>query len=141
MAHQPEDIVARMYENDYFSQWLGIERLEVRAGYCRLALRIRRDMLNGFGLAHGGIAYSLADSALAFAANSQGRHALSIETSISHTAPLEEGERIVAEASEIQLSHRIGIYRVEIRRESGALAAVFKGTVYRKTKEWKGAQQ
>jgi acyl-CoA thioesterase len=67
MAHQPEDIVAQMYENDYFSQWLGIERLEVRAGYCRLGLEIRRDMLNGFGLAHGGIAYSLADSALAFA--------------------------------------------------------------------------
>lgn len=136
MANQPETIVANMYENDFFSQWLGIQRLEVRAGYCRLGLTIRRDMLNGFGVAHGGIAYSLADSALAFAANTHGRHALSIETSISHTAPLEEGERLVAEASEIQLGHRIGIYRVEIRLESGALAALFKGTVYRKSAEW-----
>ena len=136
MAQQAEDIVARMYKNDPFSQWLGIERLEVRAGYCRLALEVRDDMLNGFGLAHGGIAYSLGDSALAFAANSQGRHALSIETSISHTAPLQTGERIIAEATELQLSHRIGIYRVEIRKEHGALAALFKGTVYRKSEKW-----
>jgi acyl-CoA thioesterase len=136
MEQRAHFIVDQMYSNDPFSQWLGIERLEEQAGYCRLAMTIRKEMLNGFGLAHGGITYSLADSALAFASNSRGRHALSVETSISHMAPLKEGDRIIAEAKEIQLSHRIGLYQVEIRDAAGRLVALFKGTVYRKSQSW-----
>ena len=136
MKSQLDPIVSRMYDNDPFSQWLGIERLREGPGYCTLALTVRKEMLNGFGIAHGGIAYSLADSALAFASNAQGRHALSIETSISHTAPLREGDRITATATEEQLSRRIGIYRVEIRGPQQELAALFKGIVYRKEKPW-----
>ena len=81
-----------MMEKDYFSQWLGIERLEEKEGFCKLKMTLRKEMCNGLEIAHGGIAFSLADSALAFASNSQGRHAMSIETSISHVKPLKAGE-------------------------------------------------
>jgi acyl-CoA thioesterase len=78
-----ERIVDTMYNRDWFSQWLGIERVLVEAGKCVLKMKVRKEMLNGFGIAHGGICYSLADSALAFASNSHGRKAVSVETSIS----------------------------------------------------------
>ena len=129
-------IVDRMFGDDAFSQWLGIEIMEVSPGSCTLRMAIRPDMLNGFGIAHGGITYSLADSALAFASNSRGRHALSVETSISHTAPLHEGDTLTAAAAEEHLSNKIGVYRVELRDQSGKIVALFKGTVYRSSREW-----
>ena len=71
--NQSEKIVDTMYQNDAFSQWLGIEIIDVYEGFCQLKMTVRKEMLNGFQIAHGGIAYSLADSALAFASNSHGR--------------------------------------------------------------------
>lgn len=130
-------IVRRMYDNDFFSQWLGIKVKAVKAGYCELEMTVRREMLNGFGIAHGGITYSLADSALAFASNAQGRHAVSVETSISHTASLVEGDVILATATEEQLGHKISIYQIRVAKADGTLAGLFKGIVYRKSKEWK----
>ena len=64
-----QKVVDTMFANDYFSQWLGIERVKVEPGHCILKMQIRKEMLNGFSIAHGGIAYSFADSALAFASN------------------------------------------------------------------------
>ena len=96
----PSQITDTMMAKDYFSQWLGITRLKDEEGTCILQMTIRTDMLNGFSIAHGGITYSLADSALAFASNSYGRKAVSIETSISHMLPLHEGDTITAEAKE-----------------------------------------
>jgi acyl-CoA thioesterase len=133
----PQQIVETMYANDAFSQWLGIEIVAVGVGTAVLRMTIRPDMTNGFGIAHGGISYSLADSALAFASNSHGRMAVSIETAISHTAALKVGDVVVARAELEHLSHKTGLYRVAIvREELGDLVAVFKGTVYRKEKEW-----
>ena len=126
-----------MMEKDHFSQWLGIVRLEEREGYCRLQMVVRPEMCNGFGIAHGGITYSLADSALAFASNSKGKHALSIETSISHIMPLQAEDGIVAIAEEKSFGNKVAIYEVRIEKEEdGALVALFKGTVYRKSIEW-----
>jgi acyl-CoA thioesterase len=99
-------------------------------------MTIREEMCNGFGIAHGGITYSLADSALAFASNSHGRHAVSIETSISHIQSLTAGDIITAVADQSSLTKRIGIYNVRIEKENGELVALFKGTVYIKDKEW-----
>ena len=129
-------VVNQMYDNDPFSQWLGIERLEVGPGHCRLRMKIRREMLNGFAIAHGGITFSLADSAFAFASNSRGRHAVSIDTSISHMVSLKNGDIITATAIEEQLGHRIGHYRVEVRNEAEEMVALFRGIVYRKSQEW-----
>lgn len=129
-------IVSKMYGHDPFSQWLGIERLKTEPGHCVLRMAVRREMLNGFAIAHGGITFSLADSAFAFASNSRGRHAVSIDTSISHMVSLKEGDVITATAIEEQLSHRIGHYRVEVRNEAGEMVALFRGIVYRKSQEW-----
>lgn len=131
-----ERVVDRMYDHDAFSQWLGIERLEVAAGRCVLRMTVREEMTNGFAIAHGGITYSLADSALAFASNGHGRMAVSVETSISHTVSLKAGDVITAVADEIALTDKIGIYHVTVTDQEGRKVAFFKGTVYRTSKMW-----
>lgn len=131
-----ERVVAKMFDSDWFSQWLGIERVLVEPGKCILKMVIRKEMLNGFAIAHGGITYSLADSALAFASNSHGRQSVSVETSISHTVALKEGDEIIATAEEQSLSNKIGIYIITVRNNQGATVALFKGVVYRTSKEW-----
>ena len=132
----PENIVSILYEKDAFTQWLGIEIIEVKQGSCMLQMTIRKEMLNGFAIAHGGITYSLADTALAFSSNTQGKKSISIETSISHTESLKEGDVITASAEEISLSNKIGIYQITIKNQHDKTVALFKGTVYRTSKEW-----
>ncbi len=131
-----EKVVARMYDNDPFSIWLGIERVKVAPGSCVLRLTLRQEMLNGFAIAHGGITYSLADSCLAFASNSYGIQAVSVETSISHTKPVKEGDVLTATSKEKSLSNRIGIYHITITDQRNQTVALFKGTVYRTGKPW-----
>ncbi len=126
----------KMYKNDAFSQWLGIEVLEVKNGYCKLRMKVREEMTNGFGIAHGGISYSLADSALAFSANSHGIQSMSIETSISHLKKIEVDDELTVEAFEISLSRKIGVYQMPVTNQRGERVADFKGTVYRTGKEW-----
>jgi acyl-CoA thioesterase len=115
---------------------LGIEIIDVSEGFCQLKMTVRKEMLNGFQIAHGGIAYSLADSALAFASNSHGRKSLSVETSISHTVSVKEGDSLVAVSNEISLSPKIGIYLISIKNQIDQEVALFKGTVYRTSKDW-----
>lgn len=125
-----------MYDNDAFSQWLGIEILELDAGKAILKMTVREEMTQGFGIAHGGISYSLADSALAFASNSHGRKAVSVETSISHLLPVLKGDILIAEAIEENLGNKIAVYNIRITNQDSKLVAIFKGTVYRTFKEW-----
>ena len=129
-------IVNKMYQNDLFSKWLGIDIIEKGIGKSKLSMTIREEMLNGFGVAHGGITYSLADSALAFASNSQGRESMSIETSISHTKPCHVGDVLTAEALEESLSYKIAIYHISVKNQDNETVALFKGTVYRTNKNW-----
>ena len=98
-------------------------------------MTIRPEMLNGHGIAHGAITYALADSAFAFASNSRGRKAVSIETSINHLKPLNVGDVITAVAEETSLGHKIAIYHIRITK-GDVLVAHFKGVVYRKEEEW-----
>ncbi len=133
----PEEIVSRMMENDPFSRWLGIEVLEAGAGSSRLSMRVREEMLNGFGIAHGAIAFALADSALAFASNGHGNHALSIDCTINHLIPVKEGEVLVATARQQTHGKSHGLYLVEVHNASGGLVAMFKGMVYLKASSWK----
>jgi len=128
-------IIDHMYNGDAFSQWLGITRLDEGPGFCILEMTVRPEMVNGFGIAHGGITYALADSALAFASNSHGRKAVSIETSINHVRPVMAGDIIKAEARETSLSYKLGIYHIRVTRGE-ELVAHFKGIVYRKDEEW-----
>lgn len=128
--------VQHMLENDAFSQWLGIEVVDVDPGYCKLRMEVRQEMTNGFHVAHGGIAFSLADSALAFAANSHGRIAMSVENSINYTEKIIAGDRLIAVAEELRASNRIGHYRVSVMNQNSEYVAYFNGTVYRTKKEF-----
>jgi acyl-CoA thioesterase len=129
-------VVSRMYNNDPFSKWLGIERVEDGAGKSTLRMTVRQEMLNGFSVAHGGITYSLADSALAFAANGHGIQSMSIETGISYTKKVMEGDVLTTSTKEISLTTRIGIYQIDITNQNNEIVALFKGTVYRTGEEW-----
>ena len=132
----PKEIVNKMINNDAFSKWLGINIIQLEKGYCKLQMKILQDMTNGFDIAHGGICYSLADSALAFASNSHGKMALSIETSISHTKKVNINDTLIAETNEINLNNKTGIYSIDILNQENEKVAFFKGTVYISNKEW-----
>jgi acyl-CoA thioesterase len=129
-------IVDRMYNNDPMSQWLGIERIQDGPGVSVLRMVVRKEMLNGFAIAHGGISYSLADSALAFASNAHGVQAVSIETSIAHVAQAREGDELTTRVEEKSLTKRTGLYHVDVVNQEGKVIAFFKGTVYRTGKMW-----
>ena len=129
-------IVDRMYSNDPMSQWLGIERLQDGPGISVLRLVVRKEMLNGFSIAHGGISYSLADSALAFASNAHGVQSVSIETSISHVAPAREGDVLITAVEEKSLTKSTGLYHVNVVNQDGKVIAFFKGTVFRTGRAW-----
>ncbi len=132
----PEEIFCRMYDRDAFSRWLGIELVEVATGTCTIRLPVRADMLNGFGVAHGGITFSLADSAFAFACNSQGRQAVSIHCTVEHVAPVVEGDLLTAVATEEHLGQAISNYAVRITKGAGQPVAFFRGVAYRKQQIW-----
>ena len=129
-------VVDKMISGDAFSQWLGIEVLEITEGFCKLKMTVKDEMTNGFNIAHGGIAYSLADSCLAFAANSDGIQSVSIETSISHTKKVKSGDVLTATSKEINKSSKTALYYITITNQDSEEIAHFKGTVYRTGKEW-----
>lgn len=132
----PNEIVHKMFNNDAFSQWLGIVVEHISEGNCTLSMTVRKEMLNGFGIAHGAITYAIADSALAFASNSHGRQSVSIDTAINHIESLKEGDVITATAQENAVKNKFGFYSVKVKKED-TLVALFKGTVYRSEREWK----
>ena len=129
-------VVDKMISGDAFSKWLGIEILEITEGFCKLKMIVRDEMTNGFNIAHGGIAYSLADSCLAFAANADGFQAVSIETSISHTKKVVSGDTLIATSKEMNKSIKTTLYYITITNQDNLEVAHFKGTVYRTGKEW-----
>ena len=132
---KPEEIPFKMLSLDPFSQWLEIEILEVSKGKCKVGMTIRKEMLKSMNYAHGGITYSLADTAFGFAANTFGKFAVSIETSINHIEALEEGDYITAESIIEKTGNKLGFHIVEVKKGND-LVALFKGVVYRTSKEW-----
>lgn len=120
-----------MLQNDAFSQWMGIEVLDSEPGYCKLSMKIREEMTNGFGVCHGGITFSFADSALAFASNSRGSISLALENNINFTKKVTVGDTLIAETEELQNGRTIGVYKVKISNQDEELIAEFRGTVYR----------
>jgi acyl-CoA thioesterase len=125
-----------MMAGDRFSQWLGLEIDECAIGYCKLHYRITADMVNGFHTVHGGILFSAADSAFAFACNSHGVLTVALDVSITFTRPCRIGDLLIVEAKELYLGNKTGLYEVRTTNEAGELVALFKGTAYRTSKEW-----
>lgn len=132
---QPKEIPNKMLSLDPFSKWLGIEIISSELGEVKLGLKIRKEMLNSMKKAHGGIAYSLADTAFGFAANTHGKYAVSIETSINHIEALNEGDYLTAVSVIEKVGNKLGFNIVEVRRGE-ELVALFKGVVYRTSKDW-----
>ena len=125
----------KMLSLDPFSTWLGIKILACEIGRCKVGLTVRKEMLNSMGKAHGGITYSLADTAFGFAANTHGKFAVSIETSINHIEALEEGDEITAECTIEKVKTKLGFNIIEVKKGDD-LIALFKGVVYRTNKDW-----
>lgn len=123
--------VAAMLENDAFSRWLGLEVVALETDRVTLRMPVRADMLNGFDVCHGGITFSLADSALAFASNSRGRQAMSIENSMAYPAKAVVGDILTAVAEPQAVGNKIGTYHVTVSKQDGTVVGIFRGTVFR----------
>jgi len=125
----------KMLSQDAYSSWLGIEIISCEIGRVKVGMTIRKEMLNSMDKAHGGISYALADTAFGFSANTHGRYAVSIETSINHIEALHLGDYITAEATLDVQKTKVGFNIVEVKK-GDELVALFKGVVYRTNKKW-----
>ena len=126
-----ERVVGAMMARDAFSQWLGIEVVAVAPNAATCRMTVRPEMVNGFGVCHGGITFSLADSALAFASNTHGRVTMSIENSMRYPAPIVPGDVLTATAEEESATRRLAFFNVTVRKADGTPVGLFRGTVYR----------
>ncbi|HUR65591.1 MAG TPA: hydroxyphenylacetyl-CoA thioesterase PaaI [Chitinophagaceae bacterium] len=127
-------VVSHMMEHDLFSQWLGIEVLEIKEGYSCIRMSVRKEMINGFGIVHGGIAFSLADSAFAFACNNRNVLSVALDTSINFLKPVHVGDVLTAEAKELHNGKSTGLYHISITNQNDHEVAIFKGLCYRTTR-------
>jgi acyl-CoA thioesterase len=125
------EVVSHMMDNDYFSQWLGIEVLEIKEGYSRIKMTVRKEMVNGFGIVHGGIAFALADSAFAFACNNRNNISVALDVTITFTKAVNVGDVLTAEAKENHNGRSIGVYLIKITNQNNEQAGFFKGTCFR----------
>ena len=124
-------VVEKMMQEDRFSQWMGIEVIEVREGYSRIRMTIRPEMVNGFGIVHGGVTFALADSAFAFACNNRNDLSVALDTSINFTKQVLVGDQLTAEATELHNGKSTGLYQIAIQNQHQQLVAQFKGLCYR----------
>lgn len=126
-----DHVVRGMLDRDAFSEWLGIQVIETAPARSTVRLTVRPEMVNGFGVSHGGIAYSLADSALAFASNTHGKVTVAIENSISYPMAARVGDVLTAVAEEEGATNKLGFYRVVVRNQRQEIVSTFRGTVYK----------
>jgi acyl-CoA thioesterase len=131
----PQQVVTHMIEKDLFSQWLGISVVEIKEGYSKIQMEVRPEMINGLGIVHGGIAFSFADSAFAFACNNRNNLSVALDTSINFLKPVHVADVLTAETKEIHNGKSTGLYQVEIRNQNNIVVAIFKGTCFRTGKE------
>lgn len=129
------DVVKHMQENDAFSKWMGVDILEIREGYSRIKMNVRQEMVNGFGIVHGGIPFSLADSAFAFACNNRNNLSVALDCSITFTKAINLGDTLTAEAIEIHNGRSTGVYTIAITNQENQQVALFKGTCFRTSKK------
>ena len=130
-----KSVVNHMMEHDLFSQWLGIEVLKIKEGYSKIKMTVRKEMLNGFGIVHGGIPFSLADSAFAFACNNRNNLSVALDVTITFTKAVKPGDILIAEAKEIHNGRSTGVYLITITNQLEESVALFKGTCFRTGKE------
>lgn len=125
-----EHVRTGMLANDRATQGLGIHITAMGPGQATLVMVVRSDMLNGFATCHGGFITTLADSAFAFACNSRNDMTVASGLSIDFLAPAREGDCLTAEATEVSLAGRTGVYDVNVRNQRNEAIAVFRGRSY-----------
>ncbi len=130
-----EAVVRGMHGNDQFSRWLGVEILEIRPHFSRISMTVREEMTNGFGVCHGGVTFSFADSALAFASNTGGKVTVSVENSITYPVKIVAGDVLECTAQPLSLGRKVSTFEARITRKDGVLVGHFKGTVYHTEKD------
>ncbi len=128
-------VVNHMMKNDYFSQWMGVEVIEVKEGYSKIKMTIRKEMVNGFGTVHGGLPFSLADSAFAFACNTRNNLSVALDVTITFTKAVNVGDLLTAEAKEVHNGRSTGVYLITVTNQKNETVALFKGTCFRTGKE------
>jgi acyl-CoA thioesterase len=135
MTPTPQAVVSQMMKDDLFSQWLGIAVIEISEGYSKIQMTIRPEMMNGLGIVHGGIAFSLADSCFAFACNNRNNLSVALDTSINFTKPVHIGDVLIAETKELHNGRSTGLYHITITNQENMVVALFKGTCFRTNKK------
>ena len=128
------NVVNDMLQKDLFSQWLGISIIEIKEGYSKIKMTVRSEMINGFGIVHGGITFSLADSAFAFACNNRNILSVALDTSINFLKPVQVNDVLIAEANELHNGRSTGLYHINITNQQNETVAIFKGTCFRTLK-------
>ena len=124
-------VVDHMMENDFFSQWMQVKVLEIKEGYSKIQMTIRKEMVNGFGIVHGGLPFSLADSAFAFACNNRNNLSVALDVTITFTKPVNVGDVLTAEAKEFHNGRSTGVYVITVTNQRDEQIALFKGTCFR----------
>src|SRR4026209_815670 len=130
-----EDVVQHMMQNDYFSQWMGVEVIDVKEGYSKIKMTIRKEMVNGFGIVHGGLPFSLADSAFSFACNNRNNLSVALDVTITFTKAVNIGDILTAEAKEVHNGKSTGVYLITVSNQKNEHVALFKGTCFRTNKK------
>ena len=126
-----ERSAAVLYDRDRASQMLGICITAVRPGFAQLTMTVREDMVNGHGVCHGGLIFTLADSAFAFACNSHNEATVAAAGAIDFLAPARAGDELTAEAHETWRTRRNGLYEIVVFNRKGERIALFRGRSYR----------
>ena len=126
-----DQVIEHMLDHDLFSQWMGIKVLEIKEGYSKIQMTIRDEMVNGFGIVHGGIPFSLADSAFAFACNNRNNLSVALDVTITFTKAVNVGDVLIAEAKEVHNGRSTGVYLITVINQKNEQVALFKGTCFR----------
>lgn len=131
----PLELAQYLLNQDYFSQWMGIKLIEVREKYCKIEMPIKQEMINGLRTVHGGVTFSLADSALAFSSNNTNEASVALNCVINFTKAVKLGDTLTAESHLVLDTRKTGIYDIKITNQDEMLVASFRGTVYKLDKK------
>ena len=124
-------VVDKMMDHDAFSQWMDVKVLDIKEGYSKIQMTIRKEMVNGFGIVHGGLPFSLADSAFAFACNNRNNLSVALDVTITFTKAVNVGDTLTAEAKEVHNVSSTGVYLSTVDNPKSEQVALFKGTCFR----------
>ena len=127
----PQEVVQRMLEKDQFSQWMELKVNQIAEGTSTVSMFVKQEMLNGFGVIHGGVIFALADSAFAFACNSRDNLSLALDAQINFMKKAVRGDLLTASVEEVHNGKTTGVYEVKIKNQNQEMIAAFRGTAYR----------